>query len=43
MPSHIRKYPIFCRKIFVADLDLLTTQNILDVLVMKNEETFEKK
>ena len=43
MPSHIRKYPIFCRKIFVADLDLLTAQNILDVLVMENEETFEKK
>ena len=43
MPSHIMKYPIFCRKIFVADLDLLTAQNILDVLVIENEETFEKK
>ena len=41
--SYIRKYPIFCRKIFVADLDPLTAQNILDILVMENEETFEKK
>ena len=41
--SYIRKYPIFCRRIFVADLDPLTAQNILDILVMENEETFEKK
>ena len=41
--SYIRKYPIFCRKIFVSDLDPLTAQNILDIVVMENEETFEKK
>ena len=41
--SYIRKYPTFCRKIFVADLDQLTAQNILDILVMENKETFEKK
>ena len=41
--SYIRKYPIFCREIFVADLDPLIVQNILDILVMENEETFEKK
>ena len=41
--SYIRKYPIFWRKIFVADSDSLTAQNILDILVMEKEETFEKK
>ena len=41
--SYIRKYPIFCRKIFVADLEPLTAQNILDILIMENEVTFEKK
>ena len=41
--SYIWKYPISCRKIFAADLDPLTAQNILDILVMENEETFEKK
>ena len=41
--SYIRKYPIFCRKIFVANLDPLTAQNLLDTPIMENEETFEKK
>ena len=39
----MRKYPIFCRNIFVVELDPLTAQNILDILVMENEETLEKK
>ena len=40
--SYIRKDPIFCNEIFVAILDPVTGWNTLDILVMENEETFEK-